>query len=367
MKQKYYTVDEILKLAESQHIQYLMPLGEKSNGKSFAVKHYVVAEAIKDDRHKFIYLRRWQEDIKQSLVIQYFGDLNTDGWLMEHTENKANGVTVYQGGIYLAYTDSTGDTTRGKLIGYARALSQSEHYASGDYTDCSNMMFEEFISNASYLAREPEKLMIWVSTVARRNEIRVWLIGNTLSRVCPYFAEWDLRNVPKQKQGTIDVYDFKTDQIDDDGEPVTVKIAVQLCENSGKNSKMIFGKAAPMITGGHWKTEEHAHLPKPVRKYSEVWSVVIEAVNFKFLAQVLYDPEGGGLIWYVQPKTTPIQPGTRVITDKLDTDPMHTVGFYPLSPEESELFDIMLRQRKVFFSDNQTGTDFYECLKKQKI
>lgn len=173
-----------------------------------------------------------------------------------------------------------------------------------------------------------------------------------------------LRNVPKQKQGTIDVYDFKTDQIDDD-EPVTVKIAVQLCENSGKNSKMIFGKAAPMITGGHWKTEEHAHLPKPVRKYSEVWSVVIEAVNFKFLAQVLYDPEGGGLIWYVQPKTTEIQPGTRVITDKLDTDPLHTVG-YALSPEESELFDIMLRQRKVFFSDNQTGTDFYECLKKTK-
>ena len=43
------------------------------------------------------------------------------------------------------------------------------------------------------------------STVDRkRGFVKLWLVGNTISRVCPYLVDWDLLDdIRKQKQGEI--------------------------------------------------------------------------------------------------------------------------------------------------------------------
>lgn len=48
-----------------------------------------------------------------------------------------------------------------------------------------------------YIAHEPDKLMIFYSTVDRkRGTTKLWLLGNTISRVCPYIYSWNLqRNI----------------------------------------------------------------------------------------------------------------------------------------------------------------------------
>ena len=78
------------------------------------------------------------------------------------------------------------------------ALSASTHYKSTQYPFVKNMIFEEFVTDGLYLQNECNLLMQLVSTVFRnRKDGKVFLIGNTISRVCPYFYEWELRGIPK--------------------------------------------------------------------------------------------------------------------------------------------------------------------------
>jgi hypothetical protein len=100
MKQKYYRLDSINKLKAAYNIL----LGERSNGKSYAVKEFSVMRAWESDEQRFIMLRRWETDIKPSLVEQYFADCP----ISVITKNKCDGVSVYRGAIYLTkHNDET--------------------------------------------------------------------------------------------------------------------------------------------------------------------------------------------------------------------------------------------------------------------
>ena len=52
----------------------ILILGERSNGKSFAVKELLIKRAYKNDE-QFGYLRRYNEDTKDYLVTEYFSDV----------------------------------------------------------------------------------------------------------------------------------------------------------------------------------------------------------------------------------------------------------------------------------------------------
>lgn len=353
MRQKYYSIKKLDEL----DCEYNIILGERSNGKSFAVKHLALKEALSDDNKKFIYLRRWDLELKGGLVEQYFADANVE--LL--TDGESNCITAYRGGIYTGFMDDNHKVTRQKLIGYARALSMESHYTSGVYADVSNVIFEEFISRQTYLGKEPYKLQQFISTVARRRKIQVWMIGNTISRVCPYFVEWELRNIPRQKQGTIEIYEHGTDQIDDDGNPIKIKIAVEYAENSGNNSKMFFGSTSKMVTSGAWQSGEKPHLPKRVECYEKMWEIVVKCEGFVFYCRFLMDKETGDPVWYVEPKTTPVKPYTRIVSDTFDIDQHATIGFVPMSKNEEMAFSY-IKNGKITYCDNLTGADFESCL-----
>lgn len=337
---------------------YLMILGQRANGKSYEVKKQCLTEAWEDGK-EFIYLRRWDMDIKQSQIEQYFADAPID--LITHHE--ADCLYVYQKRIWFARTDENGKKIKIRVCGYAIALSQDEHYKSNIFPQVGNIIFEEFISANYYLPREPSRLQQFISTILRQREGHVYLIGNTISRVCPYVSEWGLVNLARQKQGTIEIYKLKTGEIDEDtGEEIIVEIAVEYSEALNHKNKMFFGLTGKNINSGVWETQAQPHLPKNPDKYTLMYEIVIEYDNFKFYCRFLMD-EDGSPFWYVEPKTTEIQKGTRVISNKVYTDYLKTRGFKPLNGSESMAFDYMLRNNKVFFSDNLTGTDFYNCLK----
>ena len=73
---KYYDITNLL----STKAQYLMLLGQRSNGKSYQVKKTILQDAyeyIKSEGKsgsRFIYLRRWVTDIKAKSVKSYFED-----------------------------------------------------------------------------------------------------------------------------------------------------------------------------------------------------------------------------------------------------------------------------------------------------
>lgn len=358
MKQKYYRLDKILK----QNATYNILLGEKSNGKSYAVKEKVITDAYNDPNRKFILLRRWDFECKPSLIEMYFRDAP----VTTITNDTCDSIAIYRGEIWLTkFNDETRKNDRITCIGYVRALSMEQHYASGAYPDVTAIVYEEFISRDSYLPQEPMKLMYLVSTVARRRKIDVFMIGNTITRINPYFREWQLLNIPKQKQGTIDIYKYNTENVNDDGTPVVVTIAVEFCENSGNNSKMFFGIASKTITTGAWECKEMPHLNgSKDLNYSSMYTIYIQVSDYMYKAELLVEKKTNILMWFVCPQTKPIKSDVRLITDRFNLiNPMTTIGMKPLNAQEAYVLKL-LTDGKVCYSDNLTGTDFEVCLKK---
>lgn len=360
MTKKYITYKDIDNIIESKNLQYLVMIGQRSNGKSYGSKELAIRKAWKEGI-EFTYLRRRKEDIQDYMVYEYFADMVTpdkDGKtaISKITRGKYHTITVYKKGIYLANTDEEGKTTRGLQIGYAHALSGLEGIKSRQYPKVGYILFEEFIATGIYLWDEPNKLQNYVSTVFRDRPGRVIMIGNTISRVVPYFTEWGLDAVARQAQGSCDVYNFTS------GDTVTA-IGVFMCESLNTNSGMFFGSSAKMITGGLWDRSDKPKLQGDVDDYNRLYSMVFDYSNTnKFLMTFLQlKTDHTKMIWYVEPKTTEIQKGTRVISPAVNESRLYTKKFEPINEREMKILDYF-REGKVCYSDNLTGTEFEKCV-----
>ena len=280
-KQKYVDLSKF----EKAGYPYSMVLGARSNGKSFWVKRFCLSSAFRDPTHKFVYLRRYQIESRAADVEGYFRDAPVS----EITNGMYTKIMVYRGVIYFGSIDpETGKNIKGQEAGYSAYLSNEQHFKSQNFNDVQEIIFEEFIAeNNGYLFREHEKLQSFISTVARKRKIRVWMIGNTISRVCPYFSEYQLQGILTQKQGTIDVYEHHTDQINEDGSPVIVRIGVYLTEQPDNTSKMFFGAFSKMTTGGKWQTREYPHLPYHYRDCKKAYNVILKHDNFLFNIEII--------------------------------------------------------------------------------
>ena len=64
---KRYDITNLLKT----NAEYMIILGQKSNGKSYQVKKTVIEDAYKNG-NRFVYLRRWDTDAKAKKVNRYF-------------------------------------------------------------------------------------------------------------------------------------------------------------------------------------------------------------------------------------------------------------------------------------------------------
>lgn len=344
-KRNYYDISALLETKAD----YLMLLGQRANGKSYQVKKTVIEDAYYEDV-KFIYLRRWKADLKQNDVSSYFDDMPID----KLTNGEYQKVRADKGRIYLCALED-GLTVEKREIGRYCALNENERYKSQVFKDYKNIIFEEFITDSTYISDEPRLLQQFISTVARLDKVRVFLIGNTLSRVCPYFTEWCLDNVLRQKQGTIDIYNFHVEK-----DNSTVKIAVEMCADSKNKNTMFFGQAAKQIISGEWDVHELPKLPRNQYEYDHVYELMLEHLNFKFVLELLIEPNEGGAIVFVYPYTgkKKIQ---RVLTDKFSDKPYISKKLNTDNRAEA-LIGKCIANGKICYSDNLTGSDFIKCL-----
>ena len=139
----YYNLDNI----DSENAQINLIWGERSNGKSYQVKHkkginpYLESVEKSVTEHKrFMLIRRWKEEIKPEKIEQYFLDVD----IYKLTEGKYNCISLYKGKLWLSNYDpeSKPQIKRGDYIGYVVALSTEQTYAGASYLDVDNMIFE---------------------------------------------------------------------------------------------------------------------------------------------------------------------------------------------------------------------------------
>lgn len=340
VKKTYYDISKVLLTLA----HYIILLGQRSNGKSYQAKKTVLEEVYKTGR-KFVYLRRWLADIKTRAIESYFGDAP----IKKITNGEYDRVVAWNGFLYFASVDENGNVKKGKEIGRYCALNEYERYKSQTFIDYAYILYEEFITDATYLNDEPRLLQQFVSTVARNERITVLLIGNTLSRVCPYFHEWCLEGVLKQKQGTIEVYHHHVkDEV--------IDIAVEYCANTNNENKMFFGQSAKQIISGEWDTKEVPKLPKPRQYYEKLYEVMVEYQKFKFVIELLADEKQGGLICYVYPFTGKREI-MRILSDTFSDSPFISYRL-DTSKKPEYLISECFRLNKVCYSDNLTGSDF---------
>ena len=350
---KYLSKKKVKSLASK--CDYLMLLGERSGGKSYAVKSLCTEQAYKNKK-LFIYLKRYELEVKDSLCVSYFADMP----VQEMTNGEYSCIDVFRKGIYLANVDQeTGKVTRGQKIGICHSLSAAEHYKSLAFPDVENIIYEEFISmNGQYLFNETDALQQYVSSIYRNNRKgKVFLVGNTISRICPFYTDWELETT-KMKPG--DTKNFTKANDNGDDTIITVYITPSLNVNTG----MFFGRASKNITQGAYATTPQPRLPDEIRKYKSLYKVVLHHDNLMFLMQLMQHVDKPDQItWYVCPKTTKIEKGTRVVSTTFSTDPYHTMLLEGITQKEHELFKMLLNGR-VCFSDDLTGTEFYNLLPK---
>lgn len=357
-KTTHYNLDAIDK--ENATINFIY--GERSNGKSYQVKHKKAVVKYLKTHRRFILMRRWREEISSEKIEQYFADVDVTGL----TNAKYNCIIMYKKQLFFAtYDFDKNKTVRGEKIGYVVALNTEQNYAGASYLDVDDIIFEEFMARGAYLGNEPDKLMNFWSTVDRkRYTTKLWLVGNTISRVCPYINEWGLHKIiSTQKQGTIVTVDLPTGTEDDNGKELTVKLAIEHCKSSGKSS-MAIGKHRDMINKGSWQSDPQPHLPKSLKEYTSRFSFIFMYQDFKFVCSYLEDNEDGNLCWFIKPYDGEIKDDSIVVSDQVRPSPYWIRNIYDTNFPNHRLNTVLqnFRESNIFYATDLCGTDFKQVI-----
>lgn len=174
-KNIWYSYNKVL--SYSAMMNYI--IGERGVGKSYGLKKYLLNRFKKKDR-QFIYLRRYDTELKKSLKDnEFFKDIENDPDFINDN--------MYVKGDKFYMND--------KVCGYAIPLSKASIYKSVPFPNVDIIMYDEFlIDNATYhyLPDEPEKLLDFMETVGRLRNIQIFMLGNSISLINPYFDYFNI-------------------------------------------------------------------------------------------------------------------------------------------------------------------------------
>lgn len=377
-----YNIDRINKEGAMINIIH----GKRSGGKSYQAKHKRAVNKYFDGEHpryyssykdkdkvfeetlekgtRFILLRRFKDEISTSNIEEYFNDVD----IMKITDNRCDSVVAFRGRIYLAkINEETLKPVKHELIGYYRALSQEQVSAGISLLDVTDIIFEEFVSRTMYLTeREPDKLMNFYSTIDRgRGKVKLWLLGNSITRICPYFYRWGLSDLIKNmKKGDIRTKWLPTGEIDEDGVAIEVKLAIEYCENTSGTNYAI-GDNADMINKGDWQTDPQPHLPKSKNSYDVEFRIGFLFNTYKFLGELLVDRKTFDLVWFIYPYEKEFTDDIIVISNVIKTSPLWQRDIYDITLNNKRIHDLLrdtFHEAMIFYSSDLCGTDFKQAI-----
>lgn len=253
----FYHLDDILE----RNAVYNMIFGERSSGKTYACLEYALKKHC-ETGERFAYLRRWDEDFRGKRGTSLFDALVKNGLVEKYSHGEYNSIDYWSGRFYLCKVDKE-KMTRVKSpdpFGYAFGLSTMEHDKSSSYPLITTVIFDEFITRTTYLPDEFVLFQNTLSTIIRdRDNVKVFMLGNTVNQFCPYFREMGLKHVKGMSPGDINLYISGKDK--------RLRIAVEFTGGerirSEKPSDFYFAFDNPnlqMITNGEWELGMYPHL-----------------------------------------------------------------------------------------------------------
>lgn len=346
---KYYSLNKIL----SKNADYNIIFGERSNGKTYAALLYAIMEYVKNGKQT-AYLRRWKEDLRGKRGESLFANHVANGIVSKLTNGKFNEIVYTSSKWYFALiVEETGRRILDdQPFCFAFSLSEQEHEKSSSFPNITTVIFDEFITRRYYLPDEFMLFMNLLSTIIRqRDNIKVFMLGNTVNRYCPYFSEMGLKKINTMEQGTIDIYKFGT---------AGASVAVEYCGSPGavKASNKYFcfdNQNLQMITGGKWELAVYPHLP---RKYKPKDIIFIYYIIFgTTILQANIIQIENEFFTYIHRKTTPIKDTDTSLIYSLEMNGKPNYKRKLLSnasPVELQIAKFYAIE-KVFYQDNEVG------------
>lgn len=358
-KIKYYNLQKIL----SKNCVYNVIFGERSNGKTYSVLKYALEQFVNTGGQLAI-VRRWKEDIVGRRASDIFSALNANNEVEKITNGEYIGVTYYAGKFYLCNYDEKGKpiyNIETDCFAYAFALSEMEHNKSISYPKITIIMFDEFLTKHVYLQDEFILFMNTISTIVRqRSNVKIFMLGNTVNKYCPYFEEMGLKHIKDMTQGSIDVYTYGESEL---------KVAVEYCASISKQKKSNFYFAfnnpkLHMITSGAWELDIYPHLPIKYKPKDIIFYYFIVFGGNTYQCEVIQDKKGE-LFTYIHIKTTELKDNTKDLIYTLDYN--YGLNYNrnickPISKLQKRLLWFFQTDR-VFYQSNEVGDSISNYLK----
>lgn len=316
---KFWTPTRILK--ENAH--YNIVFGERSNGKSYGVCKHFIEDYIQYNK-KFAYIRRWEEDIKGFRLEKVFEGINRDKIVYDLTKGAWDCVIAYRRQFYLGKyieTEKGIETVRGETpIGYAYALTDMEHDKGETDSEICNILFDECMTRKMYL---PDEFIIFLNTLSTiirlRDNVQIFMLGNTVNKYCPYFTEMGLTNVKNMKRGQLEVYKYGNSEL---------KVAVEFADTVSKKkpSNVYFSFDNPKLemitgaTGNVWEMNIYPHLSV---KYTpnEIQFIYFIIFDGRTMQCEIINTKNGLTFTFIHDKTTPIKDPEKALIYSLESAP----------------------------------------------
>lgn len=346
---KYYDLGEIL----GKNADYNLIFGERSNGKTYAALRYGLEQFINTGK-QMAYIRRWREDLRGKRAESLFANHTANGLISTLTDGKFNEVFYMSNKWFLSYyNEETGKRTLCDVpFCYGFCLSEQEHEKSSSYPNVTTVVFDEFLTRRYYLPDEFMLFMNLLSTIIRqRDDVKVFMLGNTVNKYCPYFTEMGLKQVPVMEQGTIDIYRFG-----EHGATVAVEYCSTVVKHKASNKYFCFdNQNLQMITGGKWELAVYPHLPV---KYAPKDVLFVYYIQFNdTILQGNIIQVGNENFTYIHMKTTPIKDTENSLIYSLEMNgkPNYKRKLISNATYIEQQVARYFATDKVFYQDNEVG------------
>lgn len=343
---KFYDLKAIL----SKNAQYNMIFGERSNGKTYAVLKYGIEQHVKDGSQMAL-VRRFQDDFTGKRGATMFDALVSNDEIRKLTRGEWTNVYYYGSRWYLCKYEDEKRIVDEFPFAYGFAITSMEHDKSTSYPNIRTILFDEFISRNAYLPDEFVLFMNVVSTIVRhRTDVKIFMLGNTVNKYCPYFAEMGLNHVRKMQPGAIETYRYGDSDL-------LVAVEYVKPNRKGKSSDLYFAFDNPklsMITGGAWEIDVYPHCPVKYKPNEVLFNYFICFAGDVLHCEIIAHEDM--MFTFIHRKTTPLN---------YDTDYIYTTEFSPrpnirrniTKPRtdlDRKICEFFLTD-KVFYSDNEVG------------
>lgn len=196
MTNNYYKLDKLL----SYNSMLNMVIGARGVGKTFAVKKYMLEQAI-NKKSKSIYLRRRDSELlgidkEKFFPTEILKQVFTNFEEIETKNSRAETAIKFfgNGRENELKINSKRIILNDIVIIYLKSLSTSIKLKGSEYDEVDTVLFDEFLidemdKNLRYLPNEVDLLFQFMSSVFRkRDKVKVFMLANATNTNNPYFA-----------------------------------------------------------------------------------------------------------------------------------------------------------------------------------